>query len=224
MQPKDSDTRKRRILDAGILALAAAFVWVGVLYHTGTFDQKVPFTFSLGSLDLTAPSRYYDVGVKMNSTTYSAQAPIDVIVNLRLERGSEPEKVYVFFPHSYNLPLDTNNDIEIHNSGFVIADKVGNGYYRGNGKIMYPLGGCNPVYTASTLPGRLQSPDNQTAPCKVPVSGLEATTQLRANNITIALTYLIVGLTIVSMRPIWQNLAGIEDKSNKVDDKKTGSR
>jgi hypothetical protein len=123
-----------------------------------------------------------------------------------VERGTEPSTVSVVFPNSYRYPLQRSNDVGVYYGGITIATKGNDGYYHGTGQIMYPVGGCFPVYLSSKTVDVLNIPDSEPVPCKVQISGLEATTQEKANNINTGLTYLIIFLTIISLRPIWQDI------------------
>jgi hypothetical protein len=199
--------RKNLIADVLLGIFAVLFLFVGGAHFNGYIQgDKYPYTFGMGAIDILDPSRIYDVGIAMNSTSFSAQTPIDVAVTIKLERGTPPNAISVIFPSSYRYPLVKSNDVDVYDGGIAIATKQSDGIYRGSGKIMYPLGGCYAVFLGSKTVNVLDIPDDKPVPCKVQISGLEATTQIKSNNINTGLTYLIIALTILSLRPIWQDI------------------
>lgn len=104
----------------------------------------------------------FNVGVEMNSKSFSAHSPIKVHVEVRMLRENVPEhwvvfdKMHVVFVGSHNIPIKYTGLGKGYYPGYIEAIEQSSDtaflHYKGDGYIQFEMGGQYPVYLSSVRP------------------------------------------------------------------------
>lgn len=175
----------------------------GLAYLVGLYDSPVERNMEFTTSDYNNKNIEYRLNVVMDTKTFSANVPIDVRVTASVLNGSMPKSIYIIFPPSHILPHQPNGFGESLNGGVVNATLRTDGYYHGNAQIEYEMEGCYLLHATSVKPSLVNMSVNQTPVCStISITSSDVANTLRSNTINTGLSYIIVAVSVLALRPV----------------------
>ena len=194
-------------LDLFLLIIAAGFLINGLLIQQGTLSYPIPLhsiSHDIGTIDASNSENNLRINLILKSYSFSANNPIEVEATIESQNTDE-STMYLYFPQSVGLPLKKTGFAQVLDGAKLTAiNSTDDQYYKGETKMKYPHEGCYPILASSKEITQIeQSALDPEFPCKlISISSLEATNSMYANRTIIGLTYVILALSLLGVRPI----------------------
>ncbi|MGY5146514.1 MAG: hypothetical protein ACW9W4_00710 [Candidatus Nitrosopumilus sp. bin_7KS] len=193
-------------LDLFLVIMATGLLFNGLLIQQGIITYPIPvhtISQDIGTLDISDEENSIHANLVLKSNSFSANYPITASITIDSTKTNSTT-MYVYFPDSVGLPIKKSGFAHVVDGAQLKALLEKDDYYHGKVELLYPKEGCYPILISSKDVKQIkQSALDPQFPCKlIQISSLDSTNSLYTNQTLIGLTYVIIAVSFLAIRPI----------------------